>query len=125
VQSSRKSLQQSSSDIRRKTSTNRSTVSGTGADWYDNQCVFSGHNSDTNGYTGTGDESSSNTIAFRPRQDQPGAAISHYFGSAHQEGLHMANCDGSIHFIDYSVSGRVWYALGGRDDEEKPPESDD
>jgi prepilin-type N-terminal cleavage/methylation domain-containing protein len=91
----------------------------TGADGADNQCIYSGHDSDNNGYTG--DESK----AKRPRRDQPGAALPHYFGSAHQEGLHMAYCDGSVHFIEYGVSGRVWYVLGGRDDEETPPQRED
>jgi prepilin-type N-terminal cleavage/methylation domain-containing protein len=91
----------------------------TGYDHYDNQCVFSGHNSDTNGYTGTGD--GVHTTAFAPRQDTPGARLAHYFGSAHQEGLQVAYCDGSVHFIDYSVDGRVWYATGGRNDEERVP----
>jgi type II secretory pathway pseudopilin PulG len=97
----------------------------TGADWNDNQCVYSGHNSDSNGYTGTGDGVSSVTSVYRPRQDQAGARLNHYFGSAHLDGLHMANCDGSVHFIGYDVSGRVWFVLGGRDDEEKPPRSED
>ncbi len=97
----------------------------TGSDHYDNQCVYSGHNSDSNGYTGDDPGSPPVSTALRPRQDQPGAAIPYRFGSAHQEGLHVAYCDGSVHFIEYDVSGRVWFALGGRDDEEKPPRRED
>ena len=91
----------------------------TGLDHFDNQCVFSGHNSDTNGYTGN------ERISLQPRQDQPGAALAHRFGSAHLEGLHIAHCDGSVHFVDYAVSGRVWFAWGGRDDEDKSPRGED
>lgn len=91
----------------------------TGADWHDNQCVYSGHDSDNNGYTGTND--GPNTTSLRPRQDQPGVVIQQIFGSAHLEGLHLAYCDGSVQFIDYNVDGRVWYTFGGRNDEDEPP----
>ena len=74
----------------------------------DNQCVYSGHNSDTNGYTGDGDGASRSHV-YRPRRDQAGTRDLHYFGSAHLEGLHMAYCDGSVHFIEYDVDGRIWY----------------
>ncbi|MEX2091689.1 MAG: DUF1559 domain-containing protein [Pirellulales bacterium] len=93
----------------------------TGADWFDNQCVYSGQDSDNNGYTGNGDGRPQTAVSHRPRQDQPGAAIGHLFGGAHAEGLHIAFCDGSVQFIDYNVDGRVWYTFGGRNDEEKPP----
>jgi hypothetical protein len=97
----------------------------TGWDHYDNQCIYSGHNSDANGYTGTTEGFPEITVVKRPRQDTPGARLAHIFGSAHFEGLHMAYCDGSVHFIGYDVSGPVWYALGGRDDEEKAPRRED
>ena len=85
----------------------------TGEDGADNQCVYSGHNSDNNGYTGN-----ESGAVFRPLQDRPGLRHAHYFGSAHTEGLHMAYCDGSVHFIGYDVDGPVWYGLGGRNDQD-------
>ena len=97
----------------------------TGADPTDNQCVYSGHDSDTNGYTGSNEAGLTDTVAYRPRQDESGKRYDYHFGSAHLEGLNVAFCDGSVHFIDYEVSGRVWYVLGGRDDEEKPPRRED
>jgi len=97
----------------------------TGADHTDNQCVYSGHDSDTNGYTGSNESSLADTVAYRPRRDESRKRYDYHFGSAHVEGLHVAYCDGSVHFIDYDVRGRVWYALGGRDDQEKPPRRED
>jgi hypothetical protein len=97
----------------------------TGTDPSDNQCVYSGHNSDTNGYTGSSNIPLTDTVAYRPRLDYARSSFKQHFGGAHLEGLHMAYCDGSVHFVDYDVSGRVWYAVGGRDDEERPPKRSD
>lgn len=84
-----------------------------GYDGNDNQCVYSGHDSDNNGYTGDRGR------VIRPQRDKdqklPGDP--HRFGSAHLEGLHMAFCDGSVHYIDYRVDSQVWLLLGGRADE--------
>jgi len=87
----------------------------TGMDPYDNQCVYSGHDSDNNGYTGNSE------IAMMPRQDESGKRRAHYFGSAHFEGLHLAYCDGGVRFIAYDVSREVWFGMGGRDDEGRLP----
>lgn len=90
-----------------------------GVDPADNQCVYSGHNSDNNGYTGN-DET-----AWPPFRDRPGVDAPHRFGSAHAEGLHIAYCDGSVHFIDFDVDYRVWFGLGDRDDAERLPKNFD
>jgi prepilin-type N-terminal cleavage/methylation domain-containing protein len=90
----------------------------TGEAPYDNQCVFSGHNSDSNGYTGDDGENGQNLTVKRPRQDQDGVERPHHFGSAHLEGLHMAYCDGSVHFLEYDVDSQIWFKLGGRNDDE-------
>lgn len=97
----------------------------TGYDHFDNQCVYSGHDSDNNGYTG--DETGTPIVAtaLMPRRDQQGASLPHRFGSAHVEGLHIAYCDGSVHFVEFGVSGRIWYTLGGRDDADKMPKDED
>jgi prepilin-type N-terminal cleavage/methylation domain-containing protein len=87
----------------------------TGKDSHDNQCVYSGHDSDNNGYTGSDD------VARMPRRDTSGRVFAHHFGSAHSEGLHVAYCDGAVHFIEFDVSREVWYGLGGRDDEGRMP----
>jgi prepilin-type N-terminal cleavage/methylation domain-containing protein len=84
----------------------------TGFDHRDNQCVFSGHNSDNNGYTGDGG------AVMRPRIDRDNSIQARHFGSAHREGLHMAYCDGSVHFIESDVDSRIWFLLGGRNDDD-------
>lgn len=97
----------------------------TGFDHFDNQCVYSGHDSDNNGYTGDLTGVPEVETALMPRRDQTGASLAHRFGSAHVEGLHVAYCDGSVHFVEFGVSGRVWYTLGGRDDADQMPEEQD
>jgi hypothetical protein len=87
-----------------------------GIDKADNQCIFSGHDSDNNGYTADGNNNG-NTV-MRPRQDAADVRNPHYFGSAHAIGFHMAYCDGSVHSIRYDVDDQVWIWLGGRDDEQ-------
>jgi prepilin-type N-terminal cleavage/methylation domain-containing protein/prepilin-type processing-associated H-X9-DG protein len=77
----------------------------------DNQCVYSGNDSDNNGYTVT-----------RPLRDQGNSDgdtrdYAGRFGSAHAEGIHMAFCDGSVRYVFYNVDGEVWRLFGGRDDE--------
>ncbi len=91
------------------------------SDYYDNgnapnddECVYSGHDSDNNGYTGDG------RSPIRPRRDmrgKVGGADTVRFGSAHTEGLHMAFCDGSVRMISYRVDGELWRLFGGRADE--------
>jgi len=51
-----------------------------------------------------------------PTQDTPGLAIYSYFGSAHAGGLHMSFCDGSVHWINYTIDPAVHKLLGSRDD---------
>jgi hypothetical protein len=78
----------------------------------DDQCVFSGHDNDNNGYT------ADDGNALRPEQDRPGVNHAFHFGSAHAVGFHMAYCDGSVHFIEYDVDDQIWVMLGGRNDED-------
>ena len=78
----------------------------------DDQCVYSGHDNDNNGYTSTNDGKSQ-----PPRQDQVGIDFAFAFGSAHPIGLHIAFCDGSVQFVAYDIDEIVWLKYGGRDDE--------
>jgi prepilin-type N-terminal cleavage/methylation domain-containing protein len=83
----------------------------TGTYTADDQCVFSGHDNDNNGYTGVED-------TYLPRHDHERSSSQYRFtfGSAHVEGLHMAYCDGSVQFLHYEVDPLVYRDLGGRDD---------
>jgi len=52
-----------------------------------------------------------------PRQDTPG--VKHddknaFFGSAHNDGLNMAFCDGSVRWINYTIDPAIHKALGSR-----------
>ncbi len=81
-----------------------------GLDGCDDQAWNSGWNNDTLRWT-------TNHAAFRPMQDQTGyGAHSLFFGSAHAIGLHMAFCDGSVRFINYSIDLETHYRLGNRHD---------
>ena len=53
---------------------------------------------------------------LRPYPDTPGSAAWHIFGSAHAVGLHMALCDGSVHFINYTIDPETHRRLGNRKD---------
>jgi type II secretory pathway pseudopilin PulG len=81
-----------------------------GAYTADDQCVFSGHDNDNNGYTANG------SAVNRPQQDRPGLNLPFHFGGPHVTGLNMALCDGSVQLIAYDVDDTVWVKYGGRND---------
>jgi prepilin-type N-terminal cleavage/methylation domain-containing protein len=75
----------------------------------DDQSIYTGHDFDTNGYTGW------DFRIFQPQQDQPGITLRYYFGSAHPSVFQMALCDGSVTSISYDIDGLIYKALGSRD----------
>jgi prepilin-type N-terminal cleavage/methylation domain-containing protein len=83
----------------------------TGTYTADDQCVYSGHDNDNNGYTGAG-------TTYLPRHDAQRSSSEYRFtfGSAHRAGLHVAYCDGSVHVLDYDVDPLIFRDLGGRND---------
>jgi hypothetical protein len=49
-----------------------------------------------------------------PMQDRKGLTNTFSFGSAHTAGLNMANCDGSVSFVPFSVDPTVFRRAGNR-----------
>jgi prepilin-type N-terminal cleavage/methylation domain-containing protein len=74
---------------------------------FDDQSLYCGWNNDNNRSTN-----------FPPLEDTPGFSFAYEagFGSAHSIGFHMALCDGSVHFIDYSLDPQIHNLLGNRKD---------
>lgn len=90
-----------------------------GAYTAEDQSLYSGHDNDNCGYTG--DFHAKRTDIYPPEQEIAGPDLNRHrfaFGSSHPVGLHMAYCDGSVHFLEYEIDENVWVKLGGRDDEQ-------
>ncbi len=77
----------------------------TGTDTGDNEAALVGDNEDIVRWT-----------YYSPQPDTPGAGFAELFGSAHAVGFHMALCDGSVHFINYTIDPQIHRCLGKRND---------
>ena len=55
-------------------------------------------------------------LVFLPLRDRIGFEGSKRFGSAHQSGLNMMFCDGSVHHMPYDIEGEIHRRLGNRED---------
>jgi prepilin-type N-terminal cleavage/methylation domain-containing protein len=75
----------------------------TGTDGADNENLYTGFDNDN--YRSTD---------YPLLQDRKGYANTFSFGSAHRAGANMLNCDGSVHFIQYTVDPAVHFAAGSR-----------
>jgi prepilin-type N-terminal cleavage/methylation domain-containing protein/prepilin-type processing-associated H-X9-DG protein len=54
--------------------------------------------------------------AMQPLQDTPSSWTRFVWGSAHSDGFNMALCDGSVHYISYTIDLAVNTHLGNRKD---------
>jgi len=84
----------------------------TGMDYGDNEAALVGDNEDNARWTLAG----TNSVAVVPQPDTPGLYSRWLFGSAHANGFHMAFCDGSVQFINYSIDLETHRCLGNRKD---------
>ena len=76
---------------------------------------FTGNDpSDNEGqYSGSDNDNQRDTYQ-PPMRDKHGLGDTFSFGSAHEGGVNMLACDGSVHFIMYSVQADVFKAAGNR-----------
>jgi prepilin-type processing-associated H-X9-DG protein len=72
-------------------------------DGADNETMYSGFDNDN-----------SRCTFHPPVRDLAGFYNTAAFGSAHPAGLNMAYCDGSVHFIPYSIDLQVYQQAGSR-----------
>jgi prepilin-type processing-associated H-X9-DG protein len=71
---------------------------------------------------GSLDYDNARDIRQAPRRDRlAGDGETYEFGSAHYTGLNAGFCDGSVRHVAYSVSSRIWEALGTKAGGENVP----
>ena len=73
----------------------------------DNESVYSGAGQDMNRWT---------MLNFPPIRDKAGQRASQHFGSAHDSGLNMMFCDGSVRHIRYRIEPEMHRRFGNRED---------
>jgi prepilin-type N-terminal cleavage/methylation domain-containing protein len=77
----------------------------------DNEGWDNGWDNDTICTSGTLNYSAPNNIVVPQTDFQTGWSCGYIFGSAHQVGFMTVFCDGSVHFVKYSISPATWHSL--------------
>jgi prepilin-type N-terminal cleavage/methylation domain-containing protein len=67
-------------------------------------------------YSGSDNDNQRSTYFEPPLQDRAGLVINDCFGSAHVSTCCFAFCDGSVHWISYSIDAGTHHLLGSRSD---------
>jgi hypothetical protein len=70
---------------------------------------------DNDGLEGDNEDNTRWTMS-PPEPDTPGYGLRWTFGSAHDTGLFMAFCDGSVQFINFTIDPATHDLLGNRKD---------
>lgn len=94
----------------------------------DNESLYAGYCTDLHRFTGLIENMKVSRSPYAaPLSDfaTPDGNASGFvrFGSAHPAGLHMAYCDGSVHFIGYDIDSEAHFRAGHRCDDGQPIES--
>jgi len=90
-------------------------TSGGGA-CIDNEGWCNGWDNDTIAFSGTISYAAPGNIVVPQQDTQTGWSCGYIFGSAHTDGFGAVFCDGSVHFIHYTIAPEIWHALCARND---------
>jgi prepilin-type N-terminal cleavage/methylation domain-containing protein/prepilin-type processing-associated H-X9-DG protein len=91
----------------------------------DNESLYAGYCTDLHRFAGVVENLKLSRSPFsEPLNDHVVASSfasrSVRFGSAHQSGVNMAYCDGSVHFIGYDIDPDIHFRAGHREDSGSP-----
>ena len=89
-----------------------------GQDSADFLSAYCGIDRDVNGYTASATKSTPPQVieSFLPRRDKYGLSLNWTFGSAHESGFNIVNCDNSVRFISYKIDFVAFFRMCGRND---------
>jgi prepilin-type N-terminal cleavage/methylation domain-containing protein len=82
----------------------------------DNEGWCNGWDNDTICYSGTISYPAPNNIVVPQPDSSPGDSCSFIFGAALTAGFGSVFCDGSVHFLTYTIDSTIWHNLCCRND---------